>query len=175
MKRQLVLIVLLAIVVVTVTAGGLGSKESARAAADPPTHITAGFKFVDNGTTLRVVGRARGMDPDETYVSLIYDVGSVAEGPTACAPSIFSPADPNFILETMFLGLWEVDAKGRGKLSTLNTNGGFNFVPLSKIGNVSVRRLLDGTPDGQTVLEACGAVRTNGGDDELGTERDEDK
>ena len=69
----------------------------------------------------------------------------------------------------------EVDEKGRGKLSTLNTNGGFNFVPLSKIGNVSVRRLLDGTPDGQTVLEACGAVRTNRDDGELGGGRDKDK
>ena len=106
---------------------------------------------------------------------MIYDVGSVAEGPRACAPSIFSPADPNFILKTMFLGQWEVDAKGRGKLSTLNTNGGFNFVPLSKIGNVSVRRLPDGIPGGPSVLEACGAVRTNGDDDELGTERDEHK
>ncbi len=165
MKRQFVLIVVLAIVGVTATAGGLGSAERGRAAADPPTHIRAKFKFVDDGTTLKVFGNARGMAPNATYASLVYDVGSVAGGPGACAPSIFNPTDPNFILNTMFLGLWEVDAKGRGKLTALNTNGGFDFVPLSKIGNVSVRRLLDGTPGGPTVLEACGEVRTGGHDE----------
>ena len=170
MKRQFVLIVVLAIVGATITAGGLGSPERGRAAAVPPTRIEAEFKFVDDGTTLRVFGNARGMAPNATYASLVYDIGSVAEGPGACAPTIFNPTDPNFILNRMFLGLWEVDKEGRGKLSVLNTNGGFDFVPLSKIGSVSVRRLLDGAPGGPTVLEACGAVRT---DDDL--ESNDDK
>ena len=159
MKKRFVLIVILAIAGTTM-AGGFGFVALGRAEATPPTHIEAKFAFVDSGTTLRVFGRARGMDPTSTYASLVYDVGSVTEGPGACAPSIFNPTDPDFILDKMFLGLWEVDEKGRGKLSVLNTNGGFDFVPLSKIGNVSVRRLLDGTPDGPTVLEACGSVRT---------------
>ena len=160
MTRQSVLIVVLAIVGATAAAGGLGSAERGSAAADPPTRIKAKFEFVDDGTTLRVFGNARGMAPNATYASLVYDVGSLAEGPGACAPSIFNPTDPNFILNTMFLGLWEVDARGRGRLSVLNTNGGFDFVPLSKIGSVSVRLLLDGTPSGPTFLEACGAIRT---------------
>ncbi len=165
MKRQIVLIVVLAIVGATATAGRLGSADLGRAAADPPTHIEAEFKFLDDGTTLRVFGNARGMDPSATYGSLVYDVGSVAEGPGACAPTIFNPSNPDFFLNTMFLGQWEVDEKGRGTLSTLNTSGG--FVPLSKIGNVSVRRLLTGTLSGPTVLEACGAVRTGSGGGEL--------
>ncbi len=167
MKRQIVLIVVLAIVGATATAGRLGSVELGRAAADPPTHIEAKFRFVDDGTTLRVFGNARGMDPSVTYGSLVYDVGSVAEGPGACAPTIFSPTNPDFILNTMFLGQWEVDEKGRGTLSALNTNGGLNFVPLSKIGNVSVRRVLTATPGGPTALEACGAVRTDGDGDDI--------
>jgi hypothetical protein len=161
MKRQFVLIVVSAIVGATAAVGGLGSAERGRATAAPPTNIEAKFTFVDDGTTLKVFGIARGMASNETYASLIYDVGSVAEGPRACVPSILDPTDPDFIGNTMFLGLWEVDADGRGKLSALNTNGGIDFVPLSKIGSVSVRRLLDGGP---TVLEACGAVRTDGDD-----------
>ena len=159
MKRQFVFIVVLAIVGAAAMAGGSISAERGRAAADPPTNIRAEFSFVDDGTTLRVFGRAHGMDPNATYGSLVYDVGSVAEGTGACAPSIFNPTDPNFILNTMFLGVWEVNQKGQGTLRALNTNGGFDFVPLSKIGNVSVRRLLDGTPSGPNILEACGAVR----------------
>ena len=166
MKRQIVLIVVLAIVGATATAGRLGRAELGRAAADPPTHVEAKFRFVDDGTTLRVFGNARGMDPSQTYVSLVYDVGSVAEGPGACTPTIFSPTNPDFILNTMFLGQWEVDEKGRGTLSTLNTSGG--FVPLSKIGNASVRRMLSATPGGPTALEACGAVRTN--DDDISSD-----
>ncbi len=81
MKRQFVLIVVLAIVVATATAAGLGSAERGRAVADPPTRISAAFEFVDDGTTLKVSGNARGMAPNATYASLVYDVGSVAEGP----------------------------------------------------------------------------------------------
>ena len=161
MKIQFVLIVVLAVVGATAAAGGSGTADRGSAAARSPTNIRAEFRFVDDGTTLRVVGNARGMDPNVTYGSLVYDVGSVAEGIGACAPSIFDPTDPNFILNTMFLGVWEVNNNGRGTLSVLNTNGGFDFVPLSKIGSVSVRRLLDGTPSGPNVLEACGAVRTD--------------
>ncbi len=159
MKRQFVLIVVLAIVAATAAVGGLGTAERGRAAADRPTNISAEFTFKDDGTTLRVFGSALGMDPNATYGSLVYDVGSVAEGTGACAPSIFNPTDPDFILNTMFLGVWKVNEKGQGTLRALNTNGGFDFVPLSKIGNVSVRRLLDGTPSGPNILEACGAVR----------------
>ncbi len=123
MKRQFVLIVVLAIVGATAAAGGLGSADRGHAAADPPTHIKAQFKFVDDGTTLRVSGKAHGMAPNATYVSLVYDVGSFSEGPGACAPSIFNPTDPDFILNTMFLGVWKVNEKGQGTLRALNTNG----------------------------------------------------
>ena len=158
MTRNFTLIVASSMIVAAAAAGGLGFPKRGRVAADPPTSIRAEFRLVDDGTKLTVVGHARGMTPGVTYGSLIYDVGAVAEGPRACAPSIFNPTDPDFILNTMFLGLWKVDKSGRGTLSTINTNGGLDFVPLSKIGAVSVRRLVDGTPTGRTVLEACGAL-----------------
>ena len=88
MKRNFVLIVVSAMIVASATAGGLGFPERGRAAADPPTNIVAQFRLVDDGNRLTGHGNARGMTPGATYGSLIYDVGAVAEGPGACAPSI---------------------------------------------------------------------------------------
>lgn len=124
--------------------------------------VEASIVFVDDGRTLRVVGTATGLDPAETYLSNIYDVGSVSEGPGACVPSIFDPKDPDFILPTMFLGFWEVDADGNGRLCAINTNSGADFVPLDKIGTVSVRLIVapPPAPDAppMTQLVACGRV-----------------
>ena len=167
MKRQFVLIVVLAIVGATAAVGGLISAERGRAAADPPTNIRAVFSFVDDGTTLTVTGTAKGLDPGETYLSNIYDLDSVADGPDACAPAIFDPRDPDFILPTMFLGFWTVDEDGVGKLFATNTNGGADHVPLDKIGTVSVR-LVAGPPTmpggpPETKLVACGSVSESPG------------
>ena len=122
--------------------------------------ITAKIKFVDDGTTLMVTGKAKGLDPAESYLSNIYDIGSFPSGPGACVPTIFDSQDPDFILPTMFLGFWEVDQNGNGKLFVTNTNGGADFVPLDKIGTVSIRRFIapppaPGAPP-ETELVACG-------------------
>ena len=124
--------------------------------------VQAKIVFVDDGTTLMVVGTATGLDPDESYLSNIYDIGSASEGPIACVPSIFDPEDPDFILPTMFLGFWKVDPDGNGRLCAVNTNSGADFVPLDKIGTVSVRLFVapppaPGAPP-MTELVACGRV-----------------
>ena len=85
MKKRFVLIVILAIAGTTM-AGGFGFVALGRAEATPPTHIEAKFAFVDSGTTLRVFGRARGMAPNSTYASLVYDVGSVMRRRRASPP-----------------------------------------------------------------------------------------
>ena len=143
-----------------VWAGSNNNELFAKAKADNPTRVEALFSFVDDGQTLTVNGRARGMTPGELYISLVYDIGAVGNGPDACAPTIFNPQDPNHLLNTMFLGFWEVDEFGRGVLSAVNTNGGADYVPLSKIGAVSVRRVLNPANVMENVLEACGAVRS---------------
>ncbi len=129
--------------------------------------VKATIRFVDDGTTLTVTGTAKGLDPGETYLSNIYDLDSVADGPDACAPAIFDPRDPDFILPKMFLGFWTVDEDGVGKLFATNTNGGADHVPLDKIGTVSVR-LVAGPPTmpggpPETKLVACGSVSESPG------------
>lgn len=122
--------------------------------------VAAKINFVDDGTTLMVTGTAIGLDPAESYLSNIYDIGSLSSGPDACVPTIFDPQDPDFILPTMFLGFWEVDQDGNGKLIAINTNAGADYVPLDKIGTVSIRLFIapppaPGAPP-VTELAACG-------------------
>ena len=135
-------------------------KGSAQLSPMNESGIRAKIEFVDDGTTLKIRGKATGMDPAETYLSNIYDLGSSPSGPGACVPSIFDPEDPDFILPTMFVGFWEVDKFGNGELNAVNTNGGADFVPLDKIGTMSVRLFLappsePGMPP-ETELVACG-------------------
>ena len=88
--------------------------------------------------------------------------GSVPSGPKACQPTIFDPTDPDFLLATMFVGFWVVDSDGTATLEAINTNGGFDYVPLSKVGNTSVRLVTGPPPQGSmipmTELVACGHV-----------------
>ncbi len=78
--------------------------------------IRARIEFLDDGTTLTVTGAATGLHPAESYVTLIYDNGSVPGGPNGCAPTIFDPQDPGFVLGTMLIGFWNVDSEGIGSL-----------------------------------------------------------
>ena len=136
--------------------------------------IEAEIDFVDNGSTLTIHGEAEGLDPDKTYVSLIYDVDSPVTGPLACEPAIFAPGDPNNILDTMFIGFWDVDEDGDGTLSETNifddVTLGRVYVPLSKIGTVSIRLFQD--PD--FPVQACGKVEVDDDDDEDDDESDDD-
>ena len=49
--------------------------------------VKGNFTFVDDGTDITMSGTAWGLTPGQTYVSLIYDVGSVPGGPTVCEPT----------------------------------------------------------------------------------------
>ena len=161
MKLMFLMIVVAALVAIPAVVLANGG-DRGKAKLKPPTKVSAQIKFEDNGVdTLTITGKAKGMTPGETYTTRIYDIGSVNHGPEACEPTIFSPTDPNFILPTMFVGTWTVDANGKGTLSAVNINGGVAYVPLSKIGTTSVRR--EQTFPGSVtanVLESCGKVKS---------------
>ena len=126
--------------------------------------ISARIEFVDDGATLTVTGTASGLDPAESYVTLIYDNGSVPGGPNACQPTVFDPNDPDFLLGTMLIGFWEIDPDGNGTLSATNTNFGADYVPLDRFRSTSVRRIVGPPPapgaPPLTELVACGHVAT---------------
>ncbi|RMD65952.1 hypothetical protein D6833_02160 [Candidatus Parcubacteria bacterium] len=136
--------------------------------ANSPTGVVAQIRFEDNGRTLKITGRAKGLTPGIPYGSLIYDIGSSAEGSDACEPTIFDPSNPNFILSSMFVGIWAVNAKGEGKLSAINVvddnTGKRVYVPLIKIGSISIRDLTVPGPfgpgSGPAAVVACGKVET---------------
>ena len=95
---------------------------------DPrPIEVEIDFEDIGAGM-IRVTGEAEGLTPGDTYVSLVYDIGSEAEGPDACEPTIFDPNDPNNILATMFLDFWNVDGDGNGTLGPV-----INFTPLATL------------------------------------------
>ena len=130
--------------------------------ASSPTGVEAEIEFEDDGSTLRISGEAEGLTPGVLYASLIYDVNSSAEGPDACEPAIFDPGDPNNILATMFIGFWQVDEDGEGELEATNTNGGADYVPLTKIGTISIRDLTVSGGAGPAAVVACGEVEVDG-------------
>ena len=144
--------------------GGGGETVTGRANLHPidDSGIKARIAFEDDGATLTVTGKATGLNPGESYITLIYDNGSVPGGPRACQPTIFDPTDPDFLLATMFVAFWAIDPDGNGTLEATNTNGGFDYVPLSKVGNASVRLVTGPPPKGSVIpmteLMACGHV-----------------
>ena len=134
------------------------------------SEVKAAIDFVDDGTSLFVIGTATGLDPAQTYLTLIYDNGALPGGPNACLPTIFDPGDPEFLLDRMVVGPWIVDADGNGSLSAINTNFGADYVPIDLFRAASVRRVL-GPPPGPgapppTALEACGRVAIDDEEDE---------
>ena len=111
--------------------------------------IRGRIEFVDRGNAadgLEVTGTATGLDPDVSYISLVYDAGAKPSGPRACAPS--SPGDLTGL--QMFVSGWQVDADGNGTLHVLKT-GPF-YVALDAIGAMSIRE------EDTRALQACGKV-----------------
>ena len=94
-----------------------------------------------------VSGTAEGLDPSQTYVTLVYNTGSVSRGKAACVPT-------NSILsqEQMFIDFWKVAVDGTGRL--FDVQMGPAFASLDDIGTVSVR-IVEG---GNFRLQACGDV-----------------
>jgi hypothetical protein len=131
------------------------STGSARLHQVDRSGITARIVFLDTGdptTGLIVSGTAKGLDPEDTYITLVYDDGSVPGGPLACEP----PPDNDQTEAQMFVGTWVVAPDGTGTLNATKT--GASYVPLDDIGTVSVREVVEvGLPE----LEACGKVHRN--------------
>lgn len=93
----------------------------------------------DFGDKLTISARGTGMDANETYISQIFDSGSVASGPDACQQTIFDPADPGYLIDIQFLGFYADQ-----RLST--TYSGADYVSLDKIGTVSFERVISVDP-----------------------------
>ncbi|MGH9379075.1 MAG: hypothetical protein ACRD2Z_00440 [Thermoanaerobaculia bacterium] len=125
------------------------------------------FAFLDNGSTLMILGSASGLDPSTIYVSLIYDNGSVPGGPTACEPTIFDPSDPDFLLPTMFIGAWTVQSDGTGTLTETNVfdeiSGQRVYVPLTRFRTTSIRDTSINGGIGPEAVVACGHVAEHPG------------
>jgi hypothetical protein len=120
--------------------------------------------FLDTGSPdnlLVISGTATGLDAaqqGDVYFSLLYNVGSVATGPTACIPA--PPPAPQITKAQMFTAFWRVNPDGMGTL--LATKSGDFYVPLSQVGTMSIR---EATPGSNApffnVLRACGQIRRN--------------
>jgi hypothetical protein len=120
--------------------------------------IQAMIAFSDDGDTLEVRGVATGLDPTQTYVTLLYDVGSLPGGPTACLPT-----DNSLSFTQMVVGLWVTQESGIGMLTATKTGG--SYMALDDFGTTSIR--LDTQPGqplppeadpSRFVLQACGKI-----------------
>lgn len=119
--------------------------------------ITARISFLDTGdpdTGLIVSGVATGLNPNMTYITLVYDSGSVPGGPRACEP----PPDNDQTDAQMFVGVWSVASDGTGRLNATKT--GDSYVPLDDIATTSIRKVVGPGPSG-ALLQACGEVHRN--------------
>lgn len=118
--------------------------------------ITAEIQFMDTGTALKVAGEAKGLNPNLVYISLIYDVGSVATGPSACEPTI-GPGLPGFLTDTqMFVGFWL--PMGSSERTLVVTKTGDSYAALGTFATISVRELVTFGPPPVAPLRACGEV-----------------
>ncbi len=99
-------------------------------------------------------GRATGLIPSATYVTLVYDAASVPAGPVACLPGDFSLTSTQ-----MFVGMWQVEADGTGTLFAQKT--GDSYAALELIGAISIRDVQGPMPQG-AILVACGRVHRIG-------------
>lgn len=127
---------------------------AARLHATDGSGIQGRMVFLDTGspqTGLMVSGTATGLDPTQTYFSLIYDVGALPGGPAACVPA----GNPPLTGTQMGVGFWLVGADGTGTLFAVKT--GDSYVSLGSIGAVSIRIVL-GLPPAGFALQACGQV-----------------
>jgi hypothetical protein len=149
----LVLVVALALLAAVPALGAAKTRTSADLHEEPDgSGVTATINFDDDGTTLKIRGHASGMDPDTTYISLIYDNGSPDTGAGACGPTIFAPP-PTGIIDRMFVGVWKVLPNGNGILRATNLEldgGGKVYVSPDDFATISVR--IAGTGE----LVACG-------------------
>lgn len=115
--------------------------------------IKAQIAFLDTGSPengLIITGEASGLDPTETYVTLLQDQGSKTVGEAACESTLGLLDDAQSLV-----GFWLVDKTGYGKLHAVKS--GESYVPLAEIGTVGIRAVRGPAPSG-FVLKACSSV-----------------
>ena len=143
-------LMLFAITVAAVTAQQF---ESAHALQHPVNQsgVMGRITIFETDAGLVVEGTATGLEPSVgRYVSLVYDIGSVPGGPTACEPTVE--------LDGMFVGIWAVDAEGNGTLVQLNPA----VDPLSSIDTISIRDTEINDGFGPEAVVACGQIAVPG-------------
>jgi hypothetical protein len=112
------------------------------------------ISFTQTGAGVLVTGTATGLQPSVgRYASLVYDLGSVPGGPTAC--------EPTFDLPGMFVGIWAVGPTGDGTLIQLAPP--FAIAPLEAIDTVSIRDTTINGGFGPEAVVACGEIAVDGG------------
>ena len=177
--RPLTLIVALALVALP-TVALAGHKTAATGKANlhqvGKSGIKAKITFVDDGSSITTEGAATGMDPDDSYISPIYDNGSVPGGPFACEPS--GEVEPGIQLvpgtrqnsnelAPMVVGFWAVDGDGNGTLGPVVNiiDDPFGqppvaqYVSLDEFDTTSIRAESEpGTEYGGFGVVACGEV-----------------
>ncbi len=142
--------VTLALCTETIDASALGSAVQHPISS---SGVRGEILILDTGSPvdgLVISGRASGLDPSGTFVTLIYDAGSIPAGPDACLPTDFSLTSTQ-----MFVGIWQVSPDGSGVLFAQKT--GDSYASLGSIGAVSVRDVQGPIPQG-AILVACGRV-----------------
>jgi hypothetical protein len=131
--------------------------------------IKAELTFVDDGASLNATGTGTGFELNKFYLSLVYEAGSKPAGPQACE-SPYPPDDPRYLADfnQRFLGFWffgpsttkffitgSFVATDNGAQFVPGPKTGGNYVPLSRLGTVSIREVTFVT---DPVLRACGAI-----------------
>ncbi len=147
--------------------------------------ISGEVTFSANGSELSVMGEAEGMNPGVFYVSLLYDILSVATGAFAC--------EPGFDFSNPFLGATE-DAPGRLTLDEMGVvdfgatallvwvigdhdngertvNGTVN-VDLDRLRTISIRDTSINNGIGPTAVVACGLIVDDDNDSDSDSDSD---
>ena len=145
------------VMIVTSSIGAQAGPSTGKAQLHPINHsgIKAKISFLDTGndvTGLIISGTVKGLDPNESYVSIIYDNPNVpGDGGPSC-----SLADNLLDFEEEFAGRWTVESDGTGTLFLTSTTSA--YVPLSRIDAVSILRDEGDRPPESFELVACGKV-----------------
>lgn len=131
--------------------------------------ISGHLTIRDDGSGLSIRGTAQGLNPANGYISLLYDINSVATGDFACEPAFGigpATADAPGRLTIDEMGLvgfafpdlvWVVSPNGHAQLS------GTVDVDLDRVRTISIR---DGSINGgigPLAVSACGIVVSHGG------------
>ena len=146
--KKLIMLTMAILLLLAIPAVVFAAGTKAKAKAKPPTQFSAKFKFHDDGSTLTITGKAKGMDTTiGGYKSLIYGTGSLVKGVDACK------GVGGLSSSEMAVGNWTVLPNGKGTFGPVAKTGLGNYVALNRIGTISVRRISNFR------LESCGEVK----------------